>query len=314
MANLKELRGRIKSVSSIAQITGAMEMVASMKLRKVQARAQSFHPYTDEIRQMIQRVSAKVSGESDIPLFAEREVKTVGILVITSDRGLCGSYNTNLLNTLKRRVDELKAEGKQVKFWCYGRKGYTWLQRRGFEVDRFFVEPPLDKAEFDAAEIVSDALVSAFSGPQGGDAAAGQGGLGAAQNESQHAVDEVEICYTRFQSVAKFVPTLQPFLPIRTIPVGEQVEERSYELDFLIEPDAETVFNSLLPRYLETVVFDAMLQSLASEHASRRMAMKGATDAAGRMQKDLKKIYNRARQESITKELLDIVGGASAVS
>lgn len=293
MANLKELRGRIKSVSSIAQITGAMEMVASMKLRKVQSKAQSFSPYTAEIRHMIQRIATKVAGEEDVPLFTQREVKTVGFFVISSDRGLCGSYNSNLLQAMKRKVDELKAEGKQVKFWVYGRKGYTWLVRRGFEVERFFVEPALDKADFKAAKLVGEALVEAFT---------------------SGVCDELRLFSTRFLSMAKFVPTEQPFLPIRTIAVGDDAEQDNYALDFLIEPDASTVFNALMPRYLETVIFDAMLQSLTSEHASRRMAMKGATDAAGRMTKDLKKIYNRARQESITKELLDIIGGASAVS
>lgn len=293
MANLKELRGRIKSVASIAQITGAMEMVASMKLRKVQSKAQGFAPYTAEIRDMIFRIAAKVAGEEDVPLFTAREVKTVGIFLISSDRGLCGSYNSNLLAALRKKVDELQAEGKQVKFWVYGRKGYAWLQRRGFEVERFFVEPPLDKADFAAAKHVAEELVEAFT---------------------SGAVDELRMFTTRFQSMVKFVPTDAAFLPIKTIAVGEDAEEQKLELDFLIEPDATTVFNSLMPRYLETVVFDAMLQALTSEHASRRMAMKGATDAAGRMQKDLKKIYNRARQESITKELLDIVGGASAVS
>ena len=292
MANLKELRGRIKSVSSIAQITRAMEMVASMKLRKVQAKAQSFHPYTEEVRMMIERIAGKVQSEGDVPLFQSREVATVGILVVTSDRGLCGSYNTNLLLSLRDRIDELQAQGKQVKFWCYGRKSYSWLQRRGYDIERFFVEPPLDKADFTAAKLVAEALVEAFTT-----------GL----------VDEVQLYYTRFQSMIKFVPTQEPFLPIRTIAVGEDVESK-YELDFLLEPDANTVFNRLMPRYLETVVFDAMLQSLASEHASRRMAMKGATDAAVRMNKGLKKVYNRARQENITKELLDIIGGASAVS
>lgn len=292
MANLKELRGRIKSVSSIAQITGAMEMVASMKLRKVQAKAQSFAPYTAEIRDMIQRIAAKVAGEEDVPLFTQREVKTVGFLVISSDRGLCGSYNSNLLSALAKKVEAEKAAGKQVKFWVYGRKAYTWLQRRGYEVERFFVEPPLDKAEFTAGKLVAQALVEAFM---------------------SGACDEVRLFSTRFVSMAKFIPEDQPFLPIRTIAVGDDAPENNYELDFLIEPDAATVFNELMPRYLETVIFDAMLQALTSEHASRRMAMKGATDAAGRMTKDLKKIYNRARQESITKELLDIVGGASAV-
>ena len=293
MANLKELRGRIKSVSSIAQITGAMEMVASMKLRKVQAKAQSFAPYTAEIRDMIQRIAAKVAGEEDVPLFTQREVNTVGFFLISSDRGLCGSYNSNLLMALKRRVEALQAEGKKVKFWVYGRKGYTWLTRRGFEVERFFVEPPLDKADFTSGKLVAEALVEAFT---------------------SGACDELSLFSTRFVSMAKFVPTEKQFLPIRTIAVGDEAESGNFELDFLIEPDAATVFNALMPRYLETVIFDAMLQSLTSEHASRRMAMKGATDAAGRMKKDLKKIYNRARQESITKELLDIIGGASAVS
>lgn len=290
MANLKELRGRIKSVASIAQITRAMEMVASMKLRKVQAKAQAFHPYTEEIRHMIERLASHVSG--DVPLFKRREVATVGYFVVTSDRGLCGSYNSNMLFALKRQADELIASGKKVKFWCYGRKGYTWLTRRGFAVERFFVEPPLDKADFSAAKMVGEALVAAFTSGE---------------------VDDLRLSYSRFLSMIKFLPTHAPFLPIGTIAVGGQAEDK-YELDFLLEPDATTVFNRLMPRYLEAVIFDAMLQSLASEHASRRMAMKGATDAAVRMTKGLKKVYNRARQENITKELLDIVGGASAVS
>ncbi len=293
MANLKELRGRIKSVASIAQITRAMEMVASMKLRKVQAKTQAFRPYVDEIRSMISAIAAKVSGEGDVPLFQAREVKAVGFFVVASDRGLCGSYNSNLLFGLKKKADELLAEGKQVKFWVYGRKAYAWLTRRGFAVERFFVEPPLDKADFTAAKMVGQALVDAFT---------------------SGAVDDVRLYFTRFQSMIKFVPTDAPFLPIRTIAVGDKAGEKAYAQDFLLEPDATTVFNRLLPRYLETVVFDAMLQSLTSEQASRRMAMKGATDAAVRMQKGLKKVYNRARQENITKELLDIVGGASAVS
>jgi len=293
MANLKELRGRIKSVASIAQITRAMEMVASMKLRKVQAKAQSFHPYTNEIRQMIEALAGKVSGEADVPLFRRRDVNTVGIFLVTSDRGLCGSYNSNLLLGLRKTIEELQAAGRKVKFWVYGRKGYAWLTRRGYEVERFFVEPSLDKADFTAAKIVGHALVEAFE-------------LGA--------IDEARLFYSRFQSMIKFVPTNSTFLPIGSIAVGEAAQKPALEQDFLLEPDAETVFNRLLPRYLETVVFDAMLQALASEHASRRMAMKSATDAAVRMNKSLKKVYNRARQENITKELLDIIGGASAVS
>lgn len=297
MANLKELRGRIKSVASIAQITRAMEMVASMKLRKVQSKAQGFRPYVEEIRRMIAAVADKVAGEGDVPLFNVREVGIVGYLVIASDRGLCGSYNSNLLFALKKAADEQVAKGRKVKFWVYGRKAYAWLTRRGFAVERFFVEPPLDKADFAAAKVVGQALVEAFT---------------------SGAVDEMRIFSTRFQSMIKFVPTDAQFLPIRSIGVGDKAAagaaQAAFAADFLVEPDATTIFNRLMPRFLETVVFDAMLQALTSEHASRRMAMKGATDAAVRMNKGLKKVYNRARQENITKELLDIVGGASAVS
>ena len=203
MANLKELRGRIKSVASIAQITGAMEMVASMKLRKVQTKAQGFAPYTAEIRDMIFRIAAKVAGEEDVPLFQVRDVKTVGVFVISSDRGLCGSYNSNLLSALRKKIDALKAEGKQVKFWVYGRKGYAWLQRRGFDVERFFVEPALDKADFASAKLVAQELVDAFTSGQ---------------------VDEMCMFTTRFQSMVKFVPTDATFLPIKTIAVGDDAE------------------------------------------------------------------------------------------
>lgn len=299
MANLKELRGRIKSVASIAQITRAMEMVASMKMRKVQGKAQSFHPYTEEIKSMIARIAGRVQSEADLPLFRARAVQTTAFFVLTSDRGLCGSYNSNIMLELRRQVTAIKEldPNRKFKFYVYGRKGYAWLTRRGYEVERFFVEPPLDKANFEAAKLVGQALVVAW-----------QSG----------AVDEVRIFYSRFQSMIKFIPTSLPFLPIATLPVtvagavqGKQAPK--LELDFMLEPDASTVMNRLLPRFLETVVFDAMLQALASEHASRRMAMKTATDAAVRMHKQIKKVYNRARQENITKELLDIIGGASAV-
>jgi F-type H+-transporting ATPase subunit gamma len=302
MANLKELRGRIKSVANIAQITRAMEMVASMKLRKVQAKAMTFHPYTTEVRGMTERLARKVGEPSGSPWFRTQHPKTTGMLLITSDRGLCGSYNTNVFKALQDVMAEARAvdPDRKVKFWCYGRKGYTWLVRRGFTVERYFVEPPLDKLDFRAAKLVVDELSKAFL---------------------DGVVDNVRIFYTQFASMIRFVPTSARFLPVMdhdfvTVESNREAQEaaaQQSQLDFLIEPDARVVFESLVPRYLETVVFDAMLQSLTSEHASRRMAMKSATDAAVRMNKELKKEYNRARQENITKELLDIVGGANAV-
>ena len=144
MANVKELRGRIKSVSNIAQITKAMEMVASMKLRKVQARALSSRPYTEEIVALGRHLSDCVSGDAELPLFKAREVKTVGVFLVSSDRGLCGAYNANVTSRLHRFIDEQKSEhGRDVKLYIYGRKGYGYFYRRGFDVEKFFVEARL---------------------------------------------------------------------------------------------------------------------------------------------------------------------------
>lgn len=290
MANVKELRGRIKSVKNIAQITKAMEMVASMKLRKVQAKALASRPYTDEIRALGQHLADCVRSDAELPLFRKREVKTTGLFVVTSDRGLCGAYNANMLGRVHKFLDAQKAEGRACKLFVYGRKGYSYLYRRDFDVEKFFVEPPLDKMDFDSARLVVKELVDAFE---------------------EERVDDVRVFHTAFLTPAKFQPTDFQFLPMTT--ELEDEVDHSMEFDYLLEPDAETLLNLLVPKYLETVIYDAMLQSLAAEHASRRMAMKGATDAASRMGVDLKRIYNRARQEGITKELLDIVGGTAAV-
>lgn len=303
MANLKELRGRIKSVASIAQITRAMEMIASMRLRKVQAKAQTFFPYAQEMREMIERLAAKVGTETGLPWFRTEPPKTTGVLIITSDRGLCGSYNTNMFKAMADLAAEVRAvdPDRKLKFWCYGRKGYAWLTRRGYTVERFFVEPPLDKLDFNAARLIARTLADAFL---------------------DRTVDNMRIYYTHFASMARFEPRNERFLPVMSRDFVTTQHNRAAQAataevsdtDFLMEPEPQRLFEVMIPRYLETMIFDAMLQGLASEHASRRMAMKSATDAAVRMQKGLKKVYNRARQETITKELLDIVGGASAVS
>jgi F-type H+-transporting ATPase subunit gamma len=227
-------------------------------------------------------------------LFAERPVRTVGVLLISSDRGLCGAYNTNTFARFHALEREL---GKDVKLELFviGRKAYSYLHRRGYQITRYFSDPPLEKMDFAVARMVGKTLVDAY--------VAG-------------AVDQVRIVHTSFETAARFEPKVKDFLPLSQVPTGldaSEVETR-HNIDYLLEPTAEMLFDRLLPRYLETVVYDAMLSSLASEYASRRMAMKGATDAASRMGKELKRVYNRARQESITKELLDIIGGASAVA
>lgn len=298
MANIKELRGRIKSVGNISKITRAMEMVASMKLRKVQGRALGFRPYTEEIRQMIGRTATSLGGKVDSALFTERQqVRTTGVLLITSDRGLCGAYNTNTLARFHALERELQAlgTGRKLKLYVIGRKGYSYLHRRGYDIERFFSEPTLEKMQFAEARMVGKALVDGFV---------------------DGTLDDVRIVHTSFEAAARFRPMVREFLPLTSVPTGLDAAEAASrtQVDYLLEPDPETLFERLIPKYLETVVFNAMLSGLASEFASRRMAMKGATDAASRMGKDLKRVYNRARQESITKELLDIIGGASAVA
>jgi F-type H+-transporting ATPase subunit gamma len=292
MANVKELRLRIRSVTNIAKITKAMEMVSTMKLRKVQAQALNSRPYTQEIINLGRHLADVIQDQPELPLYKPREPKVSGVFVVTSDRGLCGAYNANVLSRVHRHLAQVKAEGRAHRVYVYGTKGYSYLYRRGFKIDHFFVDPPLDKMDFDAARLVVRELVAAYT---------------------SKAIDEVRLFYTSFLSASKFTPVESVFLPVPRTTLTEKAEAGK-EFDYLLEPDAATLFDLLLPKYLETVIYDAMLQSLAAEHASRRIAMKGATDAANRMRVDLRRVYNRARQESITKELLDIIGGASALA
>ena len=294
MAGIRELRARIKSVGNIKQITRAMEMVATTKLRRFQDRAMSSRPYTNEITSLVGRL-ATVLGEDalDRPLFRPGAGEATAVLVVTSDRGLCGAYNANVFRAVEEYLLERKQSGddRPVHFFVYGRKGYQYLTKRGLHVERFLVDPPLEKIDFANAARASRILVEAFE--------AGR-------------YDRVHVLFTAFESVVRYVPRLTPFLPIDGASLGDGGDQAPAG-DVIVEPDAETIFESLVPRYLETVIYNALLESLTSEYASRRVSMKTATDAASDMQSGLKLEYNRMRQTSITMDLLDIVGGAEAV-
>lgn len=292
MAGIKELRGRIKSVGNIKQITRAMEMVATTKLRRFQDRAVASRPYAREIGGLVGRLAAEL-GDSleERPLFRPGAGERTAVLVVSSDRGLCGAYNSNVFRELLRwRDSRPETEQRELAYQVYGRKGYQWLMARGREVDNFFVEPPLEKLDFAAAVRVARVLTDGFL--------AGK-------------YRDVLVLYTAFESMVKFVPTWLPLLPIRPESLG--VAEGDTGSDMILEPDAATIFDNLIPRYLEIRIYNALLESLTSEFASRRFSMKSATDAAGDMQQALRGVYNRKRQETITKELLDIVGGAEAL-
>jgi len=291
MAGIRELRGRIKSVGNIKQITRAMEMVATTKLRKFQDRAVGSRPYTEEIATLVGHLAAVLGSEVEKrPLFRPGEGQKVAVLLVTSDRGLCGAYNSNLFRTLEEWVSSVP--GTEVDYFVYGRKGYSYLGRLRRTVARYFVDPELEKIDYRGAVRTAESLIQTFLG----------GGY-----------SSVRILYTAFESMAKFVPTWVDFLPIQASGMVREEGSERVGGDVILEPDAETIFDRLVPRYLETRVYNALIEALTSEYASRRMSMKNATDAAGDMQTELKKIYNRKRQEGITKDLLDIVGGAEAL-
>jgi F-type H+-transporting ATPase subunit gamma len=290
MAGIKELRTRITSVGSIKQITRAMEMVATTKLRRFQDRATASRPYTEEISGLMGRLTAVLGDDvAERPLFRRRpqgEGKTLA-LIVSSDRGLCGAYNTNLFRSLEKWRAE---QTNELRYFVYGRKAFQYMDKRGFGIDSFLTDPPLESIDYRNAAITARMLVREFLSGE---------------------YSDVWMLYTAFESMAKYVPTWVHFLPIEAdgLPGGDAGAAG----DVLFEPDPVSVFDELVPRYLETRIYNALLESLTSEYASRRFAMKNATDAATDMQKALRGIYNRKRQEKITMELLDIVGGAAAV-
>ena len=287
MASVRDLRVRIKSVGNIKQITRAMEMVATTKLRRFQDRAIASRPYANEISQLLSRIATAMGPDlADQPAFRQGRGQAVAILLVTSERGLCGAFNSNVFAALERWLSAHK--GVDARLFIYGRKGFNYAQKRGFKVERFFVEPPLEKVDYRLAKFTARALSEAFAS---GD------------------YKEVVVLYSAFESMAKYIPTITTLLPVQKSAASAD----KGAANVILEPDVTTLLQTLVPRYLETRVYNAMLESITSEYASRRMSMKNATDAASTMQSELKGIYNRKRQEGITKDLLDIVGAAEAL-
>jgi F-type H+-transporting ATPase subunit gamma len=288
VASIRDLRTRIRSVGSIKQITRAMEMVATTKLRRFQDRAVASRPYTQEISGLLARLSAAMGDRlAARPHFHAGPGSAIAVLLISSDRGLCGAYNSNLFLRLEAWLAE--HPGREARFFVFGRKGYQYLTKRGLPVERYLVDPPLEKVDYRMAKHAARVLADAFLSGR---------------------FAEVQVAYSAFESMAKYVPTF-----VRLLPIGAAGEAKGAVArgDVILEPSDETLLDKLVPRYLETVVYNALLEAITSEYASRRMSMKNATDAASEMQILLKGVYNRKRQEGITKELLDIVGGAEAL-
>ncbi len=306
MSGVRELRARIKSVGNIKQITRAMEMVATTKLRRFQDRAIASRPYSREIARLVQHLVAVLEGELEgRPLFQLRPEgpgTKIAVLLVSSDRGLCGAYNSNLFRALETAIASHPEQ--ELEFFVYGRRGYQYLMRRNRTVRRLLVDPELEKVDYRSAARAARTASEAFLSGE---------------------FARVRVLYTAFESMTRTVPTWIDLLPIRPAELaassapadpeggGAAPAGNARASDVILEPDAETIFERLIPRYLATRLYNALMEAITSEYAMRRVSMKNATDAARDMQKELRSLYNRKRQETITKELLDIVGGAEAL-
>jgi F-type H+-transporting ATPase subunit gamma len=297
-ATLRELRGRIRSAGSIKKITKAQEMIATSRIGKAQARLESARPYAFQITAMLTTLSSEAA--LDHPLLVERdEPKRAGVLVVSSDRGLCGAYNSSIFRRSEELFSLLREEGKTPVVYTVGRKALNYFRFRNWDITESwtgFSEQP--KYE-NAAEIAST-LVEAFMAGTGDD-----------ESQDGQGVDELHIVYSEFKSMMSQAAAAHRIAPL----VMEYVEDTD-ELHTLysFEPDATTLFESLLPRYVTTRVYAALLESAASELASRQRAMKSATDNADDLIKELTLMANRERQAQITQEISEIVGGANALA
>ena len=290
MGGIRELRGRIKSIGNIRQITRAMEMVASTKLRRFQERAIPSRPYAQEITALLGHLVQVLGDEvAKRPLFKPGAGNAIAVFVVGSDRGLCGAYNSNLFRALELWLRQLPPD-TDVRYFVFGRKAYQYLNARKRKIERLYVEPALEQIDYRGAARAAENLIQGFLSGE---------------------FREVRVLATSFESLVRYVPRWVELLPIKAETLVAAREERS--ADVILEPDPATIFDRLIPLYLETRIYNLLIEAITSEYASRRVSMKNATEAAKDMQSALKLLYNRKRQETITKELLDIVGGAEAL-
>ena len=290
MANLKAIRRRIGSVQNTQKITRAMKMVAAAKLRRAQDAVTSFRSYADLTQSVLTEVS-KGSGETTHPLLAVRPERRRLVLVLSSDRGLCGPFNSNLLKDVMRHI---KAAEVTPELDLIGKKARDFFAHRDATV-RTFHKDVYDEMSYETAKRLAAELAALFA------------------NEE---VDRIDLAYNEFISVMKQAPVIRTLLPMVLSDAAEAaVEDKTLgPKGFLFEPDRESLLAGLLPKYVEVQVYRALVESTAAEHASRMTAMEAATTAAGDMIDSLTLQYNRARQDAITKELMDIVGGSEALS
>jgi F-type H+-transporting ATPase subunit gamma len=288
MAGSKEIRTKIKSVENTRKITRAMEMVAASKMRKAQERMRAARPYAEKIRQVAAHLS-RANPEYKHPFLVKREtIKNIGVIVVTSDKGLCGGLNTNILRLVVGRMKEWEGKGQGINVCAIGNKGFGFMSRIGASVKSHLIglgdTPHIEKL-IGAVKVMLDSYI------------AGE-------------IDAVYLSYNSFVNTMKQEPTLEQVLPL----TGESLETTNgVTWDYIYEPDAKAVVDELLVRYVESLVYSAVTENQASEQSARMVAMKAASDNAKSVIGELKLVYNKARQAAITKEISEIVGGAAAV-
>ncbi|KAF1858441.1 hypothetical protein Lal_00014956 [Lupinus albus] len=292
MAAGKEIRGKIKSVENTKKITKAMEMVAASKMRKAQDRMRAARPYSEKVRNITANL-ATANPEYTHAFMAQAkdvEAKAVGFIVVTTDKGLCGGMNTNVLRQVTQKSRELESAGKRIEAVAIGNKGLGFLNRVGVKVVSSVTQigdtPHLEKL-IGPIKVMLDAYQD------------GQ-------------LDAVYLCYTKFINTMRQEPVIEQLLPL---PAGRlEADSGAHAWDYIYEPDAQVVIDELLVRYVEALIYQAVAENLASEQSARMVAMKAATDNAGNVIGELKLVYNKTRQAAITKELSEIVSGAAAIS
>ena len=288
MASGKEIRTKIKSVQNTRKITKAMEMVAASKMRKAQERMRAARPYAERVRRLAANLS-QANSEYKHPFLEKREdVRRAGLIIVTTDKGLCGGLNTNVLRVALNQIKDWENAKVALSVTAIGGKGFGFMQRLGAKITSHFVglgdTPHLDKL-IGPVKVMLDAF-------QNGE------------------LDAVYLAYTRFINTMKQEPVMEQLLPL----TGERLETSgSHAWDYLYEPDAQTVIDELLVRYVEALVYQAVAENMASEQSARMVAMKAASDNAKNVIDELQLVYNKTRQAAITKELSEIVGGAAAV-
>ncbi len=293
MAVGKEIRGKIKSFENTKKITKAMEMVSASKMRKAQERMRAARPYADKIRNITANLSQANPEYRSAYMRSGGTSKSTGFIVVTADKGLCGGLNTNVLRAVTTRLREVQAAGGNAQAVAIGNKGFGFLNRIGAKVVSHATQlgdAPLLEKLIGPVKVMLDAFV-------------------------EGKVDTVYLCYTRFINTMSQEPVIEQLLPLSSARLEQTAAEKAqYGWDYIYEPDAATVIDELLTRYVEALVFQAVAENMASEQSARMVAMKAATENAGTLIADLKLIYNKTRQAAITTELSEIVSGAAAIS